>query len=97
MRYQSFIFTALLSIALPLFTSAEPHGPSSRRHHALANRKRADLDLHRRDTGRATFFAVGLCVPVRVCWQAILTLTRFFSGACGITNVPADFVSLFMF
>jgi hypothetical protein len=64
MRYQTFFFTALLSIALPLFTSAEHHGPSSRRHNSLANRKRTEMELqefHKRDNGaRMTFYDVGL-------------------------------------
>ena len=66
MRYQIFFYATFLSIALPLFTSAEPHGPSYRRHNALANRKRSSLELqtfHRRGSGaRATFYDVGLCV-----------------------------------
>jgi len=77
MRYQFFLYTAILSIALPLFTSAEPHGPSHRRHSALANRKRTSLELqtfHRRDNNaRLTFYDVGL-------------------GACGKTNSPGDFI-----
>jgi hypothetical protein len=66
MRYQSFIYISLLSVTLPLFTTAEPHGPSHRRHGALANRKRTELELqafHKRDNNaKATFYDVGLYV-----------------------------------
>ncbi|KAF8582074.1 hypothetical protein K439DRAFT_1413701 [Ramaria rubella] len=76
MRFSSVASAALLLVALPLSATADHRGPS-RRHNALASRKRTDLELqqyHRRDNNaRGTFYDVGL-------------------GACGITNVPSDFI-----
>lgn len=59
MQITSLVLTAVLALTLPLFTLAEHLGPS-RRHNALAHRKRGDVELFKRTSGRATFYAVGL-------------------------------------
>ncbi|KIJ34615.1 hypothetical protein M422DRAFT_782773 [Sphaerobolus stellatus SS14] len=58
MQVTSIVIVAVLSLTLPLFTVAEHQGPS-RRHSALAERKRADLEK-RAFNGQATWYDVGL-------------------------------------
>ena len=63
MQLTSFVVAAVLSLTLPLFTVAEHNAPS-RRHTAIAQRKRGDVQTlqKRAFSGHATWYDVGLCV-----------------------------------
>ncbi|KAI0797820.1 RlpA-like double-psi beta-barrel-protein domain-containing protein-containing protein [Abortiporus biennis] len=76
MRLSTLFGASLLSIALPLFASAE-HG-QSRRHNSLARRARGDIQHigKRFDNARLTFYDVGLgaCGQVNVASDFIVAL-----------------------